>query len=192
MDLKLFTSTFILILLAELPDKTAFAILIMATKSPPLGVFLGASGAFIIQSLVAVIFGGVVGLLPPRIVHVGSALLFFFFAWQLFREGQRKGEEGLQIEANTPTFKKTVVSSFLTIFIAEWGDLTQLATVTLVAKYKQSLTIFSAATLALMTVTAVGSYVGHKSKNLINPSLLRIFAIVAFIGVGIYFLKSAI
>jgi putative Ca2+/H+ antiporter (TMEM165/GDT1 family) len=84
-------------------------------------------------------------------------------------------------------FSQSVTTAFMTIFIAEWGDLTQLATATIAAKYHAPLIIFTSATLALWTVTAIGVIIGSRAKNLINPMLLQRTASIAFgvVGVGL-------
>ncbi len=80
MDLNLFISTFVLIFVAELTDKTAFAALFLATSHDPFAVFLGVSGAFVIQSFVAVAFGSLLTFIPPQIVHIAAGILFLVFA----------------------------------------------------------------------------------------------------------------
>lgn len=72
----LFTTVFGVIFLAELPDKTALAALVLATRHCPLPVFLGASLALTLQSVIAVGAGSLLSRLPTRVVHLGSGLLF--------------------------------------------------------------------------------------------------------------------
>jgi Ca2+/H+ antiporter, TMEM165/GDT1 family len=71
------------------------------------------------------------------------------------------------------------------IFLAEWGDFTQLATAALEAKYRSPLTILLAAVLALWCVTALAIMLGHRLKQLIRPALLQKIAALAFALVGI-------
>jgi len=73
---SLFATVFGVIFLAELPDKTALAALILATRHRPLPVFLGASLALTLQSVIAVAAGSLLAELPSTVVHVGSGLLF--------------------------------------------------------------------------------------------------------------------
>jgi putative Ca2+/H+ antiporter (TMEM165/GDT1 family) len=185
-DLKLFYSTFALIFISELPDKTAFASVLLATRNRPLAVFFGACGAFVVQSVVAVAFGSVISLLPARIVHTGAGVLFLVFAVMMWR----RRDETPEASGNTHStgFLKGVVASFLVIFAAEWGDLTQLATATLAAKYKSPLIIFSSATLALWVVTGIAVIVGYKAKAFIAPKVLQRVAAIAFAGVGLVML----
>ncbi len=179
-DWALFSSTFVLIFVAELPDKTAIAALVLATRNNPWAVFIGSALAFLIQSLVAVVFGSFFGLLPPHLIHIGSGLLFLIFAvlmWFRKQEEKETTKEHL-------SFMKVVWTSFMVIFIAEWGDLTQLASATLVAKTHQPFTIFLSATLALWTTTAIAILLGHHAKKWIKPRLLQKVAAIAFGIVG--------
>ena len=191
MDWKLFTSTFVLIFISELPDKTAFASVLMATRNRPLPVFIGAAAAFVIQSAVAVTFGSILTLLPAKWVHIGAALMFFVLAFSMWRRGEESDEKVDDAKPTGSKFFATVVSAFVLIFIAEWGDLTQLATAALAAKYAAPFTIFISATLALWMVTAIGVVIGHGAKHTIRPKLLQRIAAVAFVVVGVVLLASA-
>jgi len=182
-DWKLFLSTLALIFVAELPDKTAFATLLLATRKQPLAIFIGVAMAFVIQSVVAVSFGSALGLLPRQWVSIGGAVLFMLFAFLMWRRKDHE-EENLHLENQKSNFLRTIWSSFVVIFIAEWGDLTQLATATLAAEHKKPVTVFLAATLALWTVTALAILVGNRAKKVIHPVLLQKIAAGAFALVG--------
>jgi len=184
-DPTLFLSTFGVIFVAELPDKTAFATLLLATRHPPCAVFLGVAGAFVVQSLVAVTCGSVRGFLPGAAVKMGAAGLFFVFAVALWRRQDLAAQEAPMAPAARAAFWPTVTSSFAVIFLAEWGDFTQLATAALEAKYRSPLTILLAAVLALWCVTALAIMLGHRLKQLIRPALLQKIAALAFALVGI-------
>jgi len=185
-DWELFVSTFGLIFVAELPDKTAFAALFLATCHNPFAVFVGAAAAFVIQSLVAVAFGSVLSLLPSSFVHIGAGILFLIFAVLMWcRQEPKDDAPQSPCGKKSVRFSKSMVSSFLVIFAAEWGDLTQLATATLEAKYSSPITIFTSATLALWAVTAVGVVVGRYAKKVIQPKLFQQVAATAFALVGL-------
>src|SRR5205823_291623 len=134
----------------ELPDKTALAILLMATRKQGLPVFIGVALAFVTQSLVAVLFGSALSHLPVQWVRVGSGILFVVFAFVMWPRGGKPEEEekqsGKKVSGN---FLQTAWTSFVVIFLAEWGDLTQLSTIALVARYQHPFLIFVASTLAL-------------------------------------------
>ncbi len=190
-DWKLFLSTFVLIFVAELPDKTAFATLLLATRKHPLAVFIGVATAFVIQSVVAVSFGTALGLLPKQWMSVGAAVLFMLFALLMWRRKDHE-EENLHLEPQRSNFLRTIWSSFVVIFIAEWGDLTQLASATVAAEHKKPVTVFLAATLALWAVTALAILVGNRAKKIIHPVLLQKIAAGAFALVGLVVLLQAL
>ncbi len=187
-DWALFFSTFLVIFLAELPDKTAVAILLMAAQRHPWGVWAGVCLAYVVQNCVAILFGGILALLPPHWIHVGSGLLFLLFAILMWIKKEEKGSAPhLSTHAH---FSKTVATAFAVIFIAEWGDMTQLATAALMAKTKHPLTIFLASTSALFAASGILVYIGHKAKKVIQPQLLQKIAAVAFGIVGILLLSG--
>jgi Ca2+/H+ antiporter, TMEM165/GDT1 family len=186
---NLFVSTFFLIALAELPDKTALATILMASRHHPVGVFLGVAGAFFVQTVVAVVFGSALNLLPHWVVQLLAAVMFLGFAAVSWIQSMKPEEKmaGDSKPKGLP-FWKTVGSAFLVIFIAEWGDLTQLATCALVAKTHQILTIFLAALAGLWTTTAVTVWLGLRAKKFIKPKPLQRIAAVVFALVGLYML----
>ncbi len=81
MDWKIISSTFILIFLAELGDKTQLATLSFAAKTgSPLAVFIGAGGALLVTTLIAVVFGGAItAVLPTRYIKYISGIIFIAF-----------------------------------------------------------------------------------------------------------------
>jgi putative Ca2+/H+ antiporter (TMEM165/GDT1 family) len=181
----LFVTTFALIFISELPDKTAFATLLLAAQGNPLAVFLGAAGAFVVQSLVAVTFGRLFSALPERVVHIGAGVVFLVLAILMWRKDTSAEEVHA---APKKGFLQSATSAFIVIFIAEWGDLTQLATATLAAKYAATLTIFVSATLALWVVTGLGVVAGHFAGRSIQPKHMQVLAAITFAVVGIVLL----
>src|SRR5215472_14603234 len=97
---KLFASIFAVIFVAELPDKTAMASLVLATRHRAMPVLLGAAAALAIQSLVAVVAGSLLSMLPARAVHIGSGVLFLISAivmWRKHEEGPEAGKDEGQL-----------------------------------------------------------------------------------------------
>jgi putative Ca2+/H+ antiporter (TMEM165/GDT1 family) len=186
---QLFGTTFALIFISELPDKTAFATLLLAAQGNPLAVFLGAAGAFVVQSLVAVTFGRLFSALPERVVHIGAGVVFLVLAILMWR----KDTSAEEVQAGPKKgFFQSAASAFVVIFIAEWGDLTQLATATLAAKYEAAtLTIFVSATLALWVVTGIGVVAGHFAGRSIQPKHIQVLASITFAIAGIVLLIQA-
>src|SRR5256885_9566723 len=90
-------TVFTVIFLLELPDKTALAALLLATRHRPLPVFIGAAAAFVIQSAVAVLAGSLLSLLPREPIRIGAGLLFLVMAALLVRRTLRTaGSEAQQ------------------------------------------------------------------------------------------------
>jgi putative Ca2+/H+ antiporter (TMEM165/GDT1 family) len=183
-NLNLFVSVFCVIFVAELPDKTALAALLMATRSRPLGIFLGAAAAFVVQSVVAVGFGSALNRLPRRPVEMGAGVLFLGLAvWMWIR--RQEVDSDLVLGDEPGGLAKIAWMSFAVIFAAEWGDLTQLATATLVAKYGNPMTILVSAISALWAVTALVVLLGHRLKALVEPGLLKTAAALVLALVGV-------
>jgi Ca2+/H+ antiporter, TMEM165/GDT1 family len=157
-------TVFTVIFLLELPDKTALAALLLATRHRPLPVFLGAAAAFVIQSAVAVIAGSLLSLLPREPIRIGAGILFLGMAALLIRRNLRKDEadEERAVEHEEARRHRPFITAFSVVFVAEWGDLTQLATAALQARYQQPVVVFTAATLALWAVSAIAVTLGNR------------------------------
>ena len=186
MNFSLALSIFGFIFIAELPDKTALASLVLATRYKPLAVFAGAAVAFVIQSLIAVLVGGLFSLLPESIVHRVAGVLFLVFAFFMWRRKDEDAEE--KVEGTAPkeeNFFRGAWSAFIVVFLAEWGDLTQLATATLQAKYRDPVSVFVGATLALWAVAAIAIVIGNRVGNLLNPKLIKGIAATIFALLGL-------
>ena len=157
-------TVFTVIFLLELPDKTALAALLLATRHRPLPVFLGAAAAFVIQSAVAVAAGSLLSLLPREPIRIGAGILFLGMAALLVRRNLRKDEADEQraVEQEEVRHRRPFMTAFTVVFVAEWGDLTQLATAALQARYQQPVVVFVAATLALWAVSAIAVALGNR------------------------------
>ncbi len=191
MNWQLFFSVYVVIFLAELPDKTAFATLMMATKSRALAIFTGVALAFLVQTTVSVVFGSVLSLLPQKWVHLGAGLLFLAFAIQMWKQRNEIENQTTASNGSVAGFWPSTWKAFLVIFIAEWGDLTQIATASLIAKYSESkITVFCAAVSALWTVTGIAVFVGHRAKRLVKLALLKRMGAFLFLAIGVYFIAT--
>jgi putative Ca2+/H+ antiporter (TMEM165/GDT1 family) len=157
-------TVFGVIFLLELPDKTALATLLLATRHRPLPVMVGAAAAFLVQSLVAVVAGSLFALLPRTPVRIAAGVLFLFMAVVLIRENLKgvEREEEREIEREERRTRNPFITAFVVVFVAEWGDLTQLATAALQARYQQPVIVFIAATLALWMVSAIAVSLGNR------------------------------
>ncbi|MEU8522784.1 TMEM165/GDT1 family protein [Streptomyces sp. NPDC048577] len=152
-------TAFGLIFLAELPDKTMFASLAMGTRMRPLYVWFGTSAAFLAHVAIAVGAGSLIGLLPDWIVKLVSAALFAFGAFMLLRGGDGD-EDDAASGATASGFRPVFATAFATVFISEWGDLTQITTANLAATEGTWSTAIGAAA-ALMSVSALALVAGR-------------------------------
>jgi putative Ca2+/H+ antiporter (TMEM165/GDT1 family) len=191
--LQTFLSVFGVIFVAELPDKTALAAVMLATRYRPLPVFLGAALALTVQSLVAVGAGGLISLLPERPVHVGAGILFLVFAVLMWRRKQEADEPGAPgAKAGGAAFWRATAAVFGVVFVAEWGDLTQLGTAALAARYAQPVTVFCAATLALWCVTALAVLLGNRASRFLDPERTKRVAALVMAALGVLLVSGVL
>ncbi|HEX3823775.1 MAG TPA: TMEM165/GDT1 family protein [Mycobacteriales bacterium] len=184
-------TVFALILPAELPDKTFIASLVLATRFRAVPVVIGAALGFAVQCVIAVAAGSAVALLPTTLVHAVSAAMFAIGAVLMLRsERDPKGEER-KVEAEiadvvaAPSNRRVILTSFLVLFLAEWGDLTQLLTASLSAKYHQPIAVFAGSWLALVAVASLAVTGGKALLRVISLEWVRRIAAVAFAAVAI-------
>jgi Ca2+/H+ antiporter, TMEM165/GDT1 family len=187
MDLAILAATFGAIFVVELPDKTFIAALVLSTRYPPLAVWLGVGVAFGVQTLVAVTIGALATLLPGLLVRSVAAAIFLIGAVVLLRTApgadaaEKDQEEEYAAQATEArSFLKACVASFLVLFAAEWGDLSQLATAGLAARYQDPLSVFLGSWAALLVVSALAVFLGKKLADRLPIRLIRLVAAVLF------------
>jgi putative Ca2+/H+ antiporter (TMEM165/GDT1 family) len=189
--LSVIATAFILVLPVELPDKTLFASLILATRFAPLPVFVGVGTAFGVQVAIAVTAGSLLSLLPGALVSGVVAVLFLVGAVILWRSAASGPEDGGQpADTREPTsFLRAAAISFGVLFAAEWGDLSQLATAGLAARLDEPVSVFIGAWAALLVVSGLAVFLGKKLADRLPIAMIRrvaaglflIFAVVAAI-----------
>lgn len=181
---SLFATVFGVIFLAELPDKTALAALVLATRHRALPVFFGAALALTVQSVIAVAAGSLLARLPSAIVHVGSGVLFFGCAILMWLRQPDHDQTPAQRD-DQAGFWKALWTVFGVVFIAEWGDLTQIGTAGFQAKYHSWPTVLLASSLALWAVAALAVFVGNRARRLLDPRVTQKVAAVVFAVIGV-------
>lgn len=155
---------FVTVFPAELPDKTMIASVILVTRyRRPVWVWTGAVAAFTVHVVVAVAAGSAIGLLPETVVQAVVAALFLVGAGLLLREARKGTDEEVGAQAvSDATIGATVAGSFGLIVLAEWGDLTQLATASLAAKSGEPIATGIGAWLALAAVAGIAAAFGRQ------------------------------
>ena len=179
-DLLVVALAFGAIFVVELPDKTFIATLVMSTKMRPLFVWIGVGLAFLVQTGVAVGLGHAASFLPAQLIQSVAALMFVIGAIILFREARSADAEEAGTEEEyaakadaTAHGLKVVATSFLVLFAAEWGDLSQLLTISLVAKYEDPFSVFLGAWGALLAVSGLAVVVGRLLLQRVRLSVLH-------------------
>jgi Ca2+/H+ antiporter, TMEM165/GDT1 family len=185
-NLAVIAAVFPVIFLGELPDKTMFASLAMATRGRPFAVWLGATAAFAVHVVIAITLGVLlIHILPHRAVELAVALTFFAGAGFALYEAVRDGDAA----EPAPTAirrRRTAVATFGLIFLAEWGDLTQVLTVNLAARYHTPLSVGAGALLAFAAVAGVAVVGGQGLLRFVNVTVVRVITAIVLLGLGGY------
>jgi len=179
----------VLTFLGELPDKSLFAALVLGTRYRPRYVWAGAAVAFTVQAGIAVTAGRLLALLPRHLVDGVVATLFLAGAVYLlvssFRQQQPADLDAARQGGPPATFARVAGTSFALVFLAEWGDITQLTAANLAARY-DPLSVFAGATLGLWAVAALAVSVGAKSLSFIPMAWVRRITSVILLALGGY------
>jgi putative Ca2+/H+ antiporter (TMEM165/GDT1 family) len=180
MDLAIIAAVFGAIFIVELPDKTFIAALVLSTRYQPLAVWIGIGVAFFVQTAVAVTVGFVATLLPDEVVKAVALTIFVIGAVVLFRTApgadaaeQAQEEEYAARSTDDRSFFRAAVASFLVLFAAEWGDLSQLLTISFVGQYHDHLNVFIGAWSALLVVSGLAVIAGRVLLRYMRLSLLH-------------------
>lgn len=194
MDTTIFLSTFGLIFLAELGDKTQLTALALALRYPWKRILLGIACAFMVLNLAAVVVGKILFLMLPLFwVNAVSALLFLYFGYSTLRSACAIAAD----DAPPPTASSAARTAFVMIFMAELGDKTQLVTASQAARHSASMTgmgmVFLASTLALVLVSVLGIFAGRQLVRLVPLCWIHRAAGIMFLlfgGITLWKLKG--
>ena len=196
-DIGVIAVVFGLIFVGELPDKSAIASLVLSTRFPWRWVFTGVAAAFLVHVVIAVAAGSLIRLLPHQVVEVVVAVLFLVGAVLIWREGSEEDEDEREAEAAeeaaeiadvpaTAGFGRVASLGFATIFVAEWGDLTQIMTANLAAKYHDPVSVAVGATLGLWAVGLLAMLGGATLLRVLPMAWICRVAAVVMLGLAVY------
>lgn len=182
MNLAIAATVFGLVVPAELPDKTFIASLVLGSRFAAVPVWVGTSLAFILQTAIAVTAGRLLALLPHRVVEIVVAVLFAAGALFLLLGPERGQKEEGKAAAGRPTDspQRVALTAFVVIFLAEWGDITQILLANLSARYRDPLSVFVGGAVALCFVGAVGILGGRALPRVVPMRLVSRLAGIAF------------
>jgi Ca2+/H+ antiporter, TMEM165/GDT1 family len=186
---------FAITFLAELPDKSMFASLVLGAWYRPVWVWLGTAAAFAVHMAIAVTAGQLLALLPHDVVEAVVAALFVAgsaYLWlRSLRPQPREGADAARQGGRPASFPRVAGTSFMVVFLAEWGDITQVTAANLAARY-EALPVFAGATLGLWAAGAVAVSVGAKSLDLIPVAWVYRITAAILLALGIYTAVAAI
>jgi putative Ca2+/H+ antiporter (TMEM165/GDT1 family) len=186
-------AVFPVIFIGELPDKTMFASLVLASRGRPLTVWLGAAAAFAVHVVIAVTIGvALFRLLPHRAVDLVVAALFALGAGYAFWEARGNEDETALVEREAGSHGQIMTTAFIVIFIAEWGDLTQILTANLATHYHSGLSVAIGAVLALWAVAALAVTTGTGLLRYVNVRLVRVVTGVVLLALALFSTLKAI
>lgn len=188
MNAAVAVTVFGVVFVGELPDKTAVASLILGARYRPAPVLLGVCSAFVIHVALACPAGGLVARLPHTPVELVTAGLFLIGAVLLVRSSPDDAEEAAEQSTAKYTGERTprqvAAASFGIVLIAEFGDLTQILTATLAARYRDPLSVGVGALLALWAVAGLAVTFGRALLRVISLRRVQQIAALALGGPG--------
>lgn len=190
MSLAVFAAVFPLVFVAELPDKSMFASLLLASKGRPLAVWVGTSVAFAVHVVIAVSVGAVVlHALPHRAVEGLVAVVFAAGAvWALLA----RGDGNVREKAQPQSAAAAAATAGVVVFLAEWGDLTQIIIANLAATYDSWLSVGVGAVAALLLVAGLAVLGGSRLLTRVPVRYLRLATAVALAILAAYSAAEAV
>lgn len=194
MELGAIIAAFAAVFVAELPDKTMVATIVLSSRfQRPLPVWVGAFSALATQMAIAVAAGRLLGLLPDRIVSAAVAVLFATGAVLLWRSaGAAPDDAGSAAPTvSAAPWWRISLTVYGIVFLAEWGDLTQLTTAGLAAD-RDALSVFLGAVAAMAAVAGIGVIAGRTLLRVLPEHLLRRIAAGVFAALAIVAAVGAI
>ncbi|MFD8417365.1 TMEM165/GDT1 family protein [Streptomyces sp. NPDC059650] len=178
------------VFLAELPDKTALAGLMLGTRYRASYVFAGVAAAFAVHVALAIAAGSVLTLLPHRLVQAVVGVLFLAGAAMLLL---KKSDDDEEVKAPADqSFWKVSGAGFMLILVAEFGDLTQIMTANLAARYDNPVSVGIGAVLALWAVAGIGILGGRTLMKYVPLSLITKVAAAVMAALAAFSLYEAI
>lgn len=182
-------TTFALVFPAELPDKTAIASLILGTRYRPSWVFAGVAAGFTVHAVLAVTAGSLLGLLPHRWLQGIVAGLFVLGAVVLLRGRDFEDLKSADTEA---TLWRVAATSFLVILVAEFGDITQIVTANLAARYRDPVAVGAGALAGLLGVAVLAITGGRALMRVLPIKWLTRAAALAMLVLAGFSIASAV
>ncbi|HEV2452256.1 MAG TPA: TMEM165/GDT1 family protein [Streptosporangiaceae bacterium] len=186
-------TTFAVIFLAELPDKSAMASLVLGIRYPAVPALTGTVAAFTVHVVLAVVAGSLLALLPRLTLGIVVAVAFLAGGlFLLFGHSHAVAEGPAEQGRGSQKFWPAAAAAFVVILLAEFGDLTQIVIANLTARYHNPLAVGIAADLAMSTVAAIAIFGGKGLLRLVPVTLVTRLAATLMVGLAGFSLASAL
>jgi putative Ca2+/H+ antiporter (TMEM165/GDT1 family) len=198
-----FTAGLLLITVSELGDKTFFIAVILAMHHSRRLVFTGVIAALAAMTILSVLLGQTVSLLPKAYIHYAEIVLFIAFGLKLLYDAKKmpaacdkevveEAEAAVkQADLQLPKRKSAwaiIVEAFVLTFMAEWGDRTQIATIALAAANNPFGVTIGAilghaicAAIAVIGGKMIAGRISERQLTFIGGCLFLVFGVVAAI-----------
>ncbi len=171
-------AAFLTVFVAEFGDKSQLVCLTMACRYPPLQVLAGALTAMaLVLGLAAGIGNLVADAIPHTLIAIISGVFFIgagIFTWL---RGEQKPEEG----SGSGGYFQTLGM----IFLAEFGDKTQLVVLFLTASLGYPFAVFGGAMAAMFVNHVLAIYLGYRFVSRLKPEYIKAGATIIFIAIGL-------
>lgn len=170
---------FITIAVAEFGDKTQLSVLLLSTRTGRhLPLLAGVMSAFLIVDGFAILLGAwITEIIPASILKIASGAIFLLFGITTLRD--------LDGEVESRTFDDSpFLSGFLVIFLAEWGDKTQIASAIFATQYNPWM-VLGGTMLALFVLSLSAIYLGRFILGYVNRRTITLAAGLIFMAMGV-------
>jgi putative Ca2+/H+ antiporter (TMEM165/GDT1 family) len=173
--------SFGVIFVAELGDKSQLMALAFAARYPALPVLVGITLATAVVHAVSVVVGGVAGAaLPTDAISVVAGLAFFGFGFWTLRGDTLSEDEAARVDRSN---RSAVMAASVAFFLAELGDKTMLATITL-ATTEGAWGTWAGSTLGMVAADALAIAVGNRLGTRLPQRAIKVGAALAFFLFG--------
>lgn len=177
------------IFVAELGDKSQLMALALATRHRATPVLVGITIATATVHAVSVLVGVVIGAnLPTHVINVAAGIAFLGFAWWTWRGDELTDEDEARVQQSNRSVVFAVAGTF---FLAELGDKTMLATITLATTYGAWET-WIGSTVGMVAADALAIVVGRALGKRLPERAIKIGATAAFVIFGLILLVEGL
>lgn len=180
-DLEALVSSFLMVAIAELGDKTQILTIILSSKYSSIFVFFGSFFGLILVDCLSILMGNIIStLIPIYLINLVSGISFITLGVYTLFSKKTKNE--------IKDLKFSLTTSFALVATMELGDKTQVTALILAIKYSPILFIFLGLVLAYLLIVGLGVFIGKKLLKFIPQNYLRIFSSLLFLTFGMLYL----